>query len=240
MWKQIIIEGQETIYSISDEGQIRNNRTGYILKSYIQNGYCHVTLYINKKPRRFSVHRLVALMFIPNPKNKEYVNHKNGIKSDNKVENLEWCTPSENTRHAVETGLKLPTRERGVVQYDLEGNKLQEFVSLSEAARNTKSSVEKIILCCQRQRKTHNNFQWRYSSEASESLQRVVEQRTKPRKVASINPNTGEVIQIFNSITQAAAAIGGSSGAISNILNKKTQTKTHHGFGWKVVDEIVH
>lgn len=240
MWKKVIIDNFETSYSVSDDGFIRNDNTNYILKNYIQNGYAHVTLYINKKPKRFNVHRLVAQAFIPNLEQKEYVNHIDGNKSNNIASNLEWTTPSENTRHAVATGLKLPTRERGVVQYDLQGNKLNEFISLAEAARLTNSSVEKIVLCCQRVRKTHNDFQWRYSSEANESLQAVEECRTKPKRVAQINPKTGEIIKIYNSMTQAAKAVNGSASAIINIINHTKQTKTHKGFEWKLVEDIVH
>lgn len=240
MWRKIIDNSVETNYSVSDDGQVRNDVTNYILKNYIQNGYAHVTLHINKKSKRFNAHRLVAIAFIPNPDNKEYVNHIDGNKNNNIVTNLEWVTASENTRHAVATGLKLPTRERGVVQYNLQGQKLNEFVSLAEAARLTGSSVEKIILCCQQLRKTHNDFQWRYSSEANETLQAVEECRTKPRKIAQVDPKTQEIINIYDSMTQAAKAVNGSSGAISNIINKKKQTKTHKGYEWKLVEDIVH
>lgn len=240
MWKKIIIEDVETNYSVSEDGKVRNDKTKKELSPRTQQGYKHVTIYINKKSKSCRVHRLVALAFIPNPYNKPYVNHKNGIRGDNRVENLEWVTPSENTQHAVNTGLFKPTRERGVVQYELSGEKIAVYRSISEAARQTDSSVEKIIACCQMARKTHNNFQWRYIEDESDSIQRVEASPTKPKKVAQINPETGEVIAIYESYQQAAKAVNGTQSAITHVIKGDKQTKTHKGFGWKLVDDIVH
>lgn len=239
MWKKVYYENIKTNYSVSDIGEIRNDNTGYILKPAIQQGYAHIIIYIDTRPKRVKIHRLVATAFIPNPENKPYVNHIDGIRSNNVVSNLEWVTASENTRHAVNTGLFLPTREKGVTQYALSGEKLAEFPSTMEAGRATNSSPEKIVLCCQRKRKTHNNFQWRYTSEASERIQRVEKPRTTARKVAQVNPETDEIIAVYPSITAAAKAVGGSSSAITNIINKTKQTKTHKGFGWILVEDIV-
>ena len=240
MWKKIIIDNIETNYSVSEDGIIRNDNTNKILSQRIQQGYCHVGLTINGKAKSCRVHRLVAQAFIPNPENKPYVNHIDGIRSNNNVENLEWCTPKENTQHAVKTGLMLPTRERVVIQFSLEGERLAEYVSLAEAARQTNSSVEKIVLCCQMQRKTHNNFQWRYKEDDASSIQATEKPKTLAKKVAQLNPKTGEILNIYDSMCQAAKAVGGTQSAITHVIKGDKSTKTHKGFGWKLVDDIVH
>ena len=98
-------------YSVSNYGNIRNDFTGRILSTSVNNnGYCVVTI-CNGNYRQKFVHRIVAQAFIENQKNKKTVNHINGIKTDNRVENLEWATHSENVRHAYLNGLAVMTDE---------------------------------------------------------------------------------------------------------------------------------
>ena len=102
-WKPV--EGFEKLYEVSDKGRVRTTR-GLVLKTHQQNsGYLQTTFTLNGKRTKYLVHRLVALHFISNPEDKKHVNHKNGNKLDNSVENLEWVTNSENILHARTTGL---------------------------------------------------------------------------------------------------------------------------------------
>ena len=83
-------------YTISDTGIVTNIKTNKILKPSISNGYPNLALRNGNGPIKFKIHRLVAEHFIENPYNKKCVNHKNGIRNDNRVNNLEWVTHSEN------------------------------------------------------------------------------------------------------------------------------------------------
>lgn len=98
-WKKI--DGLE--YFVSDTGLVKN-KSGKILKPDLSFGYHRVCLTKDKVHKRYSIHRLVAMAFIPNTENKPHINHINAIRNDNKVENLEWCTPSENGKHTVKLG----------------------------------------------------------------------------------------------------------------------------------------
>ena len=109
-------------------------------KSKNSYGYCRVQLFPDKKWHM--VHRLVAQCFLPNPKKKNTVNHKNGIKYDNRVENLEWCTHQENIQHSFDTGLHAG-KYKTVKQY-LKGKLINTFRSVREANRYLKKNHSKL------------------------------------------------------------------------------------------------
>jgi len=94
-------------YLIYPDGKVSSKRfpDRYLKQGTRRGGYKYVTLCKDEKPKKYLVHRLVAEHYIPNPENKPLINHKNGIKTDNRIENLEWCTSSENNRHAHQMGL---------------------------------------------------------------------------------------------------------------------------------------
>lgn len=235
MWKKFIYEGQETDYSVSTEGEVRKDTTNYILSQSSQQDYKFVGLIINGKQKRMRVHRMVALTFIDNPDNKPYVNHINGNRSDNNVENLEWVTPSENTQHAVDTGLFKSGRARAVIQYNLNGEQMATFESASEAARQTGGSQSKITMCCRRQRDSVNDYQWRYYDDIQD-VQKIEKKFITGKKVAQCDEE-GNILKIYPSFKEAARAVNGTSSAISRVCSG-TNIR-HKGYKWKLVEEIV-
>ena len=123
IWKPI--DGYEGLYLVSNTGKIktlsrpvkcRKNSdrilSERILSPILRKGYFAIGLSKDNNFKRYSLHRLIAIAFIPNPDNKPHINHKNGIKTDNRSVNLEWCTPSENLIHAFETGLRVPKNNK--------------------------------------------------------------------------------------------------------------------------------
>ena len=104
IWKDVV--GYEGLYQVSNLGQVKTHQK--ILKQY-GDRYSRVGLYKNKRQINCVVHRLVAIAFIPNPLRLPQVNHKNGIRSDNRAENLEWVTNRENVIHYYKGKRELPT-----------------------------------------------------------------------------------------------------------------------------------
>lgn len=175
MKKKVISEFRD--YYITDTGDVyarnyRGSGTSHKIKTYFTHrGYEAVSLYKNNKRTHKTVHRLVAEAFIPNPDNKPEVNHINGDKADNRIENLEWVTRSENKLHRYrvlgqrgawlgKTGGANPI-SKSVVQFK-NGVKINEFGGLTEAQRQTGIDRCSISLCCRGIRKTARGYTWAF------------------------------------------------------------------------------
>jgi hypothetical protein len=116
------------------DGRLYNHNTNKFKKwTKDTNGYMKTQIWVDGKPKNVLQHRLLAQEFIDNPKNKKQVNHKNGVKHDNRIENLEWVTQSENGLHSFANGLQKVTRPCKKV-IDMNSNKIYE--SVTEAAKD--------------------------------------------------------------------------------------------------------
>lgn len=130
-------------YCVSDTGNVFSVKTNVLLKPWKINGYNAVGLYKNGKRCVFLVHRLVAAAFIPNPDNKQQVDHINGNLTDNRICNLRWVTPKENRNNPItveklkrKLNEKIHYAAKGLAQYDLDGNLIKTYVSFAEAKKS--------------------------------------------------------------------------------------------------------
>ena len=158
------------LYEVSNLGEVRSLISNRILKTGKSfGGYVHVSLYKNKKGKTKKMHRLVSEVFIPNPENKPQINHIDGNKENNKVNNLEWCTASENQIHAFKLGIskkpkgKDSTSSVKINQYDREMNFIKQWNSMKDIERDLKIRVGNIWTCCNGRKKTAGNYIWRYA-----------------------------------------------------------------------------
>lgn len=148
------IKGYETIYMISNLGRIKSldkkvnskfdsKRTikgKYLNFTSLRKGYKYVELYNDKLERKkFSIHRLIALHFIPNPNNYPMINHKDGNTLNNSIDNLEWCTASQNTRHAFDTGLLVIRKGESCTQSKLTEQQVKDIHVLKHYGMKSKT-----------------------------------------------------------------------------------------------------
>lgn len=180
IWKDI--KGYEGLYQVSNLGRVRSfPRRGthtnkiHILKPGINHkGYLQVGLVNKGKSHSYKVHRLVADAFIQNLNRKEQVNHINGVKTDNRVENLEWCTNKENMKHAWKMGLrsKEKTYYHGkehcnsvsIEQYTLNGEFIKKWYCVRDVERTLGFDNRNLCACCRGKRPTAYGYKWKYAS----------------------------------------------------------------------------
>lgn len=168
VWKDVV--GYEGCYQVSNEGRVKSlpvkSRTkffsGKVLNLFIDKcGYEAVTL--SRKPHK--VHRLVATAFIPNPGNLPCINHKDEDKTNNKVENLEWCTYKYNSNYGTRNKRISQNGGRKIIQYDLNGNEIRRWNSIVQAANYYGVKRTTICGCCANRQHTSCGYVWRYADE---------------------------------------------------------------------------
>jgi hypothetical protein len=156
-WRNVIIDEKEIEnYQISNLGRFKNYK-GIIMENYKPHHSGYIYVRVNKE--KYALHRLIALAFIENSKNKPFVNHIDGNKINNSVSNLEWCTIKENNQHAIDTGLKKFYKRR-IGQYSIDGTLIEEFDSIVDAMEKTKVKGIKEVLY--NKQKTSGGFLWKY------------------------------------------------------------------------------
>jgi len=120
---------RDTAYHITRDGRVYSEKSSRFLKGYDKDGYTKVELY---KIGKFFLHRMVGEVYIPNPMNKPQINHINGNKSDNRVENLEWVTNQENMEHASKNGLLNSQRK---ISFDLSDKQRKQILEWLEKSK---------------------------------------------------------------------------------------------------------
>lgn len=177
IWREV--QGYEGLYEVNNWGEVRNSRTGKVLRSQkVSKGYFQIALYKKGKVKRWFIHRLVAIAFIPNPNALPQVNHKDENKINNRVENLEWCTATyninygshnERMKHSQKGKLVTENTKKKqsipVAQYTKEGKLITIYYGAHEAERQTGINVTQINGCCNNkpQYKTAGGYIWKFA-----------------------------------------------------------------------------
>ena len=162
-------------YIINKQGEVLNTKTNRPKKATIANtGYYTVTLYKKNKGKSFLLHRLIADCFIAKEQGKTYINHKNGIKTDNRIENLEWCTQSENMHHSYEklgrvAGMKGKKgkkckNSKPILMLTTNGKPIRRFDSIMCAQRELGFLNNSIVAHLKGRSKTSYGYIWRYEN----------------------------------------------------------------------------
>jgi hypothetical protein len=223
-WKTTTVNAD---YEVSNLGRVRSNKHGKVrvLKPFKSSNkvnsdkygfYLSVRLLNNGTEKDYSVHRLVAMAFIPNPNNLPCVNHKNGLRSDNSVENLEWCDASYNTWHSYHILGNKNGTEKKVYQFSKDGVLIREWESISSASNELGIDSSSISSVCKKNscRKIAGGYIWRYEGDDDVEIK-----YEKASPVVQIS-KYGDFIKRFDTIQEASVEVGISEGGIAGCCKK--------------------
>lgn len=162
IWKPVV--GFEGLYEVSNQGDVRRVGKRMIKPRVERNGYLRYHLSKNNVVKSMLAHRIVALAFIENPKGYKTVNHINEDKTDNRVENLEWCDMSYQNSYGIGAINRNKFKEKPVSQYTLDGQFVKRFDSVKKASIELRLHEMNIHFVCKRQRgyKQTGGFVFKY------------------------------------------------------------------------------
>ena len=238
---------RNTQYEVSDDGRVFSTdymHTGEkreLTYKLDKDGYYHVKIHIDGKPKTPTVHSLVCECFLGD-RNGRVINHKNEVKTDNRVSNLEYCTVAYNNNYGTrqqrisEALTNNPKLSYEVSQYTLDGKLVQTFPSSAEAERQTKIDNSNILSCCNGKYQQANGYVWRFGHESCIEVKIEYNLKnipSKSKKVAQMDMQ-GNIIQIFPSINEVGRQLGI---PIPNIVDCcKGRRKSAHKYKWKYVE----
>lgn len=241
IWKPI--KNYENLYEISNLGNVKSldrviiskNGVKKLIKGKINklglthSGYVSVSLYKNSEQKIFRVHRLVAEAFIPNPNNLPQVNHIDENKENNNVDNLEWCSVSENGLRKTKKG------EKKILQYDNKGNFIKEWKSIKEASTELNIKYSTLQEAVKNNHFCSNCF-WRYYSEDFPIKIDVQISIFCGRPVYQYDLD-GNFIKEWTKISEITSELGYDKSGINKVCREK-DGYSYKGFQWRYKDEI--
>lgn len=243
-WRDVV--GYEGLYQVSNLGRVKSLdriihqkanhyykvgfdrlAKGKVLRQGLSNGYPILDLCKNGKVKSYNVHKLVATAFIPNTNEYPVVNHKDECKSNNRVENLEWCTQRYNNEYSNTQETAAASRKIAIWQFDKNFNLIKEYNSATDAAKELGLCHINISECCRGEAKSYKGFIWKLKGEYP------IMQKRKVRKDAikvSIVTLDGNIIKTFNSTGEARKETGRCHNYIYKMA--KTGKTDKNGYKW--------
>ena len=163
IWKPI--KNYEGLYEVSNLGNVKSIKNNTLIKPALNKGYLRLVLYKNGKKKNKTIHQLVAQAFIDNPNDYICVNHINEVKTDNRVENLEWCDNNYNDNYGTRNKRIAKRLSKKIVQLDINNNYINTWDSASDVGRIIGINPSNIRSCCRNIRKNAGGYIWKYYSE---------------------------------------------------------------------------
>ena len=154
------VKGYEGLYAVTSCGRVYSYKNKCFLKPLVAtNGYLYVALYKDKEYKKHLIHRLVAEAYILNPNNLPQINHKDECKTNNCLQNLEWCDAKYNNNYGTHIERASNGRKKPILQFDLDGNFIKEWHSAVDVGREARANI---VSCLIGKTKSAYGYKWIY------------------------------------------------------------------------------